>query len=120
MALRIRLARGGSKKKPFYRIVVAENTSPRDGKFVERLGSYNPLIEKTKDEYLVINEERAKYWLSIGAQYTERVQKLLSIKNIVGKFEYSNTPKKSAPKKKAQERLAAISAAKAEKEEPAA
>ena len=111
MSLRIRLARGGSKKKPFYRIVIAENTSPRDGKFVERVGSYNPLLEKDNPGYLTIVEERVKYWISIGAQYTDRVKKLLAIKNIIKSEKPSETPKKSAPKKKAQERMAAAAEA---------
>ncbi len=106
MALRIRLARGGSKHRPFYRLVVAENTSPRDGRFVERLGFYNPLVEKNNDGYFSVNEERAKYWLSVGAKPSERVLKLLAFKSICEKPVIRSTPKKSAPKKKAQERLA--------------
>ncbi len=107
MSLKIRLARGGAKKRPFYRIVVAENTSPRDGKFVERIGSYNPLLEKDSSERLVVNAERAKYWMSVGATPTDRVTKLLSEVNIVPSVKISDTPKKSAPKKKAQERMKA-------------
>lgn len=111
MALKIRLARGGSKKKPFYRIVVAENTAPRDGKFVERVGSYNPMLNKEHSDYVVLNGERIKYWISVGAQYTNRVQKLLAMQNIITSVQPSSTPKKSAPKKKAQERLAAATQA---------
>ena len=107
MALKIRLARGGSKKRPFYKIVVAENTSPRDGKFVERIGSYNPLLEKTNAERLVIDYERAKHWLSVGAKPTDKLSKLLAELKIIDKPEVRDTPKKSAPKKKAQERLKA-------------
>ena len=107
MALRIRLARGGAKKRPFYKIVVAESTSPRDGKFVERIGSYNPLLEKDHAEYVVVNAEKAKYWLSIGALATERVQKLFAKLAIVPEIAISAKPIKSAPKKKAQERLKA-------------
>ena len=114
MALKIRLARGGSKKRPYYKLVVAENTAPRDGKFIERLGSYNPLLEKDNQERLVVNAERVKYWLSVGAQATERVEKLLAEVSIVEKPAISERPKKSAPKKKAQERL------KAEQEKAAA
>lgn len=106
MALKIRLARGGSKKRPFYRIVVAENTAPRDGKFIERLGSYNPLIEKTSQEYLVINADRVKYWLSVGAVATERMLKLFAHAGL-GEFKPTEKPKQSAPKKKAQERIKA-------------
>lgn len=107
MALRLRLARGGSKKRPFYKLVVAENTAPRDGKFLERLGSYNPLLEKDNQERLVVNTERVKYWLSVGAQASERVEKLLAELNVVEKPVIPERPKKSAPKKKAQERLKA-------------
>lgn len=107
MALRIRLARGGSKKRPFYKIVVAENTAPRDGKFMERVGSYNPLLSQENQERLVVNTERAKHWLSVGAQASERVQKLLSGIGIMEKPAVVDRPKKSAPKKKAQERLKA-------------
>jgi len=112
MALKIRLARGGSKKRPFYRIVVAENTSPRDGKFVERIGSYNPLLTHENPERVVINVERAKHWLSVGAQPTERVEKFLSKVELVAAPEQANRPKKSQPKKKAQERVATEAAAK--------
>lgn len=107
MALKIRLARGGSKKRPFYRVIVAENTAPRDGKFVERLGSYNPLLEKDHSDRLVLNGERIKYWVSVGAQLTPRVHKLFSEQKLAGDFLITETPKKSAPKKKAQERLKA-------------
>lgn len=113
MALKIRLARGGSKKRPFYRIVVAEATAPRDGRFVERIGSYNPLLEKGHKERIVINAERAKHWLSVGAQPTDRVELFLAQFDLVKKPQRSETPKKSQPKKKAQERMKA-EAAKAE------
>lgn len=113
MALKIRLARGGSKKRPFYRVVVAEATSPRDGKFVERIGSYNPLLEKGHKERIVINAERAKHWLSVGAQPTDRVVHFLAGLDLIKKPERRDTPQKSQPKKKAQERMKA-DAAKAE------
>ena len=106
MALRIRLARGGARNRPFYRLVVAENTAPRDGRFVEKIGYYNPLVEKDNKEYFVVNEEKAKYWLSVGAKPSDRVAKLLFTKNLCEKPIIRETPKKSAPKKKAQERLA--------------
>ena len=111
MSLKIRLARGGAKKRPFYKIVVAENTSPRDGKFIERLGSYNPLVEKDSAEHIVANAERIMYWMSVGAQLSPRVQKLISSVGIVGASETPATPKKSAPKKKAQERIKRAEAA---------
>lgn len=114
MSLKIRLARGGAKKRPFYKMVVAENTAPRDGKFIERIGSYNPLLEKDSAERLVVNQERAKYWLSIGAVASERVNKLFAEVGVLPAFKPSETPKKSAPRKKTQERMKAEAAAKSE------
>lgn len=105
MALKIRLARGGAKKRPFYRIVVAEATAPRDGRFVERIGSYNPLLEHGHKDRLVLELERAKYWLSVGAQPTDRVIGFFANLGLVAKPERTETPKKSQPKKKAMERL---------------
>mgnify|MGYP003165797654 CR=1 FL=1 len=92
MAVRIRLSRGGSKKRPFYKIVVADQRAPRDGRFIERLGSYNPLLPKDHADRLVLNQDKVKEWLGKGAQPTERLQK-------------REQPKKSAPKAKAQERM---------------
>lgn len=111
MALKIRLARGGAKKRPFYRMVVAENTAPRDGKFIERIGSFNPLLEKDHADRLVVRTDRAKYWLSIGATATERVQKLFAEAGVIEKFTPQERPKKSAPRKKAQEKMKAAMAA---------
>ena len=110
MALKIRLSRGGAKNRPFYKMVVAENTSPRDGRFVEKLGYHNPLVSHEHEEHFVVNEERAKYWLSVGAKPTLRVAKLLSERKLVEKPAIHETPKKSAPKKKAQERMAQANA----------
>ncbi|HLD95441.1 MAG TPA: 30S ribosomal protein S16 [Alphaproteobacteria bacterium] len=109
MALKIRLARGGAKKRPFYRIVVAEATSPRDGRFVERVGSYNPILAAGNPDRLVLNQERIQYWMSIGAQPTERVVKFLS-QSGNGSYKPTEKSKKSQPKKKAQERAAALAA----------
>jgi small subunit ribosomal protein S16 len=106
MALKIRLSRGGAKKRPFYKIVVAEASSPRDGKFIERLGSYNPMVTKDHPERLVLDVERAKYWLSKGAQPTLRVAKMLSSDGIVKAPVIRDQPIKSAPGKKRQEREA--------------
>ena len=106
MALKIRLSRGGAKKRPFYKIVVAEALSPRDGKFIERLGSYNPMVAKDHVERLVIDIERAKYWLSKGAQPTLRVAKMLSSDGLVKAPVIRDQPIKSAPGKKRQEREA--------------
>ena len=105
MALKIRLSRGGSKKRPFYKIVIAENTSPRDGRFVERVGSYNPLLAQDNAERIVLKEERIKHWLTVGALPTERVALFLQNAGLVAKQERSVRPKKSAPKAKAQERI---------------
>ena len=106
MALKIRLSRGGAKKKPFYRIVVAEATSPRDGKFVEKIGSYNPMVDHDNKERLVIDAERVKYWMSKGAKPTLRVSKLISKDGLVDKPIINEQPKKSAPGKKRLEREA--------------
>jgi small subunit ribosomal protein S16 len=107
MALKIRLARGGSKKRPFYRIVVAEATSPRDGRFVERVGSYNPLLAAEHPERIVLDQERIQYWLSVGAQPTDRVALFLGRASITDMPERRDNPVKAAPGKKAQERAKA-------------
>ena len=104
MALKIRLSRGGSKKRPFYRIVVAEAASPRDGRYVERLGHYNPMTAKDNDQRLVVNGERVSYWLGLGAQPTERVQKLLASLELMAPVKLREQPKKSAVGKKRAER----------------
>ena len=106
MALKIRLSRGGAKKRPFYKIVVAEALSPRDGKFIERLGSYNPMVPKDHAERLVLDVERAKYWMSKGAQPTLRVAKMLSVDGLVKAPVINDQPIKSAPGKKRKEREA--------------
>ena len=114
MALKIRLARGGAKKRPFYRIVVAEASAPRDGRYVEKVGHYNPMVAKDNDQRLVVNGERIAYWLGQGAQATERVQKLLSSIEMMAKVEMRDQPKKSAPGKKRAEKEAAEAEAAAE------
>tara|TARA_A100001015_G_scaffold6664_1_gene8337 strand:+ start:825 stop:1295 length:471 start_codon:yes stop_codon:yes gene_type:complete len=106
MALKIRLSRGGAKKRPFYKIVVAEALSPRDGKFIERLGSYNPMVAKDHSERLVLDVERVKYWISKGAQPTLRVAKMLSSDGLVKAPVIRDQPIKSAPGKKRKEREA--------------
>ena len=106
MALKIRLSRGGSKKRPFYRIVVAEASAPRDGRHVERVGHYNPMVAKDNDQRLVVNGDRVKHWLGLGAQPTERVQKLLSAVSLTDPVKLREQPKKSAPGKKRAEREA--------------
>lgn len=104
MALKIRLSRGGTKKRPFYRIVVAEAASPRDGRYVERLGHYNPMTTKDNDQRLVVNGERVSHWLGLGAQPTERVQKLLASLELMAPVKLREQPKKSAVGKKRAER----------------
>ena len=107
MSLKIRLARGGAKKRPFYSIVVAESRSPRDGRFIEKIGTYNPMLDKGHAERLVIKEERVKHWLGVGALPTERVARFFGDAGFIAKPEMSVTPQRSAPKAKAQERAKA-------------
>ena len=111
MALKIRLSRGGSKKRPFYRIVVAEAAAPRDGRYVERIGHYNPMVAKDNDQRLVVDGERVKHWMGLGAKPTERVQKLLASLSLSAPVEMRDQPKKSAPGKKRAEREAEATAA---------
>ena len=120
MSLKIRLSRGGAKKRPFYRIVVADARMPRDGRFVERIGAFDPLKAKDDATRLVVDVEKAKAWLAKGAQPTDRVLRLFDGLGIA-KREAHNNPVKALPKKKAQERTAAAAAAaeKAEKAEAA-
>ncbi len=113
MAVRIRLSRGGSKKRPFYRVVVADARAPRDGRFIERLGSYNPMLPQDHADRLVLDQEKVKEWLSKGATPTERLEKMFANLGLVAKPALREQPKKSAPKAKALERLK-------EKEEKAA
>jgi len=103
MAMKIRLARGGSKKRPFYRIVAADSRMPRDGRYIERLGTYNPLLPKDSDERVKMNVERIQYWMSEGAQVTDRVSRFLEAAGILEK-KTRNNPKKALPGQKAQDR----------------
>ena len=93
MAIKIRLARGGSKKRPFYRIVAADSRMPRDGRFVEKLGTYNPLLPKDSEDRVKMNLERVQYWLGEGAQVTDRISRMLEAAGVVPKKERNN-PKK--------------------------
>lgn len=102
--LKIRLARGGAKKRPYYRIVVAEATAPRDGRFIERIGSWNPILPKDSPDRIVLDEDRAKHWLSVGAQPTDRVLRFFDAKGIKTR-EARNNPDKAKPGKKALERV---------------
>lgn len=104
MALSIRLSRGGSKKRPYYRIVVADARSPRDGKFIEKIGNYNPLLAKDDEKRVVLDADRAKHWLSVGAQPTDRVARFLDVAGVKERAARNN-PKKGEPGEKAKERL---------------
>ncbi len=104
MATKIRLARGGSKKRPFYRIVAADVRAPRDGRFIEKLGTYNPLLPKESAERITMDKERIQYWLDQGATPTDRVLRFLDAEGMV-KREARNNPNKARPGKKAQERV---------------
>lgn len=106
MALKIRLARGGAKKRPFYRIVVADVRAPRDGRFIEKLGTFNPLLPRDAENRVVFDEERVRHWISQGAKPTDRVLRFLDAAGIM-KREARNNPQKALPGKKAQERLEA-------------
>ncbi len=107
MAVRIRLSRGGSKKRPFYRIVAADSRAPRDGRFIEKLGTYNPLLPQDHEQRLVVDADRVKYWLGVGALPTERLEKMFSNLGLVKAPAVREQPKKSAPKAKAVERMKA-------------
>jgi small subunit ribosomal protein S16 len=120
MSLKIRLSRGGAKKRPFYRIVVADARAPRDGRFVEKIGTFDPLKAQDDASRLVLDQEKAKAWLAKGAQPTDRVLRLLDGLGLA-KREQRLNPEKAKPRKKAQERAAAAEAAAAKAAEaPAA
>lgn len=127
MAMKIRLARGGSKKRPFYRIVASDSRMPRDGRYIEKLGTYNPLLAKDSEDRVQMNMERVQYWLGEGAQPTDRVSRFLEAAGVVEKKDRANL-KKGVPGKKATERAeekaakaaAAAEAAAAPAEEEAA
>ena len=107
MAVALRLSRGGSKKRPFFRIVAADVRAPRDGRYLERLGTYNPMKEKSDPERVTLNKERIKYWLSVGAKPTERVQKFLANEKLAEKPVITKQTKQDKPKKKTLEKLKA-------------
>lgn len=111
MAVRIRLSRAGAKKRPYYRIVIADVRSPRDGRFIERIGSFNPLLRKDDPKRLTLDLERAKHWLANGAVATDRVATFLADANLIARPKQANSVEKSKPKAKAQERLKAAEAA---------
>ncbi len=115
--LKIRMSRGGAKKRPFYKIVVADSRRPRDGKFIEKVGFFNPLLPKDKKERLSLDLERIKFWLSQGAQPSERIARFLGEANIIPMPKQRNNPIKALPKKKAQEKLKKVEEAKKATEE---
>ena len=105
MSLKIRLSRGGAKKRPFYRVVVADSRSPRDGRFIERIGSYNPMLKKEDTSRFVINEDRVKYWIGVGATPSNRVALHLSTLGLFEKPEIPQQTKKDKPRSKTLERI---------------
>jgi len=119
MGLKIRMARGGAKKRPFYSIVVADSRSPRDGRFIERLGTYNPMLDKGHPERVIMKTERIQHWLKVGALPSERVQRFLGDAGLAPKPAIHERPKKSTPKTKAQERAKAAADATATAAAPA-
>jgi small subunit ribosomal protein S16 len=107
MALKIRLARGGARNHPFFSIVVADSRFPRDGRFIEKIGTYNPRLAQDSALRITLNAERIKHWISVGAKPSDRVAHFMFKAGLGPKPEYNETPQKSAPKAKAQERLKA-------------
>ena len=105
MSLKLRLSRGGAKKRPYYRIVVADSRMPRDGRYIERVGTYNPMLPQEHPERVKLNDERIKHWLGVGAKPSDRVARFLGQAEIIPLPEIRETPKKSAPRAKAQERI---------------
>lgn len=118
MSISIRLSRGGAKKRPYYRIVVANSRSPRDGKYLEQIGTYNPLLAKDSPERVKLVEDRARYWLGVGAQPTDRVARFLDAAGIKERAARNN-PKKGEPGEKAKDRAEERAAKIAEAEEAA-
>ena len=119
MAMKIRLARGGSKKRPFYRVVAADSRMPRDGRFIEKLGTYNPLLPKDSEDRVKMNMERIQYWLDQGAQPTDRISRMLEAAGVLAKKERNN-PQKGEPGDKAKERAEEKAAKTAAADEAAA
>ena len=112
------MSRGGAKRRPFYKIVIADSRRPRDGKFIEKVGYFNPLLPKDKKERLSFDVERIKYWLDKGAKPSFRIARFLGEAKIIPMPEKRNNPLKAKPKKKAQERLKAAEEAKKAPEAP--
>ena len=121
MSVKMRLARGGAKKKPYYYIVIANHTAPRDGRYIEQIGTFDPMLKKDDPNRVKLDVDRAKYWLSVGAEPTDRVARFLDANGLMKRVA-SNNVEKMKPKKKAQERAASKAKAAAAKatEAPAA
>ena len=107
MSLKIRLARGGAKKRPFYSIVVADSRSPRDGRFIEKLGTYNPMVDRGHADRVTLKAERIQHWLAVGALPTDRVARFFGEAGLIEKPAIPDNPVKSQPKARAQERAKA-------------
>ncbi len=105
MSLRIRLSRGGAKKRPYYRIVVTDSRNPRDGRFIERVGTYNPMLAKDAENRVTLQEDRIKHWIGLGAKPSDRVARFLAVVGLGDKPAIPQQTKKNLPKAKAQERL---------------
>ena len=111
MALKIRMTRGGAKKRPFYSIGIADSRSPRDGRFIEKVGTYNPMLDRGHKDRVVLKAERIQHWMKMGATPSDRVARFLGDAGLAPKPEIRETPKKSAPRAKAQERAKAAEGA---------
>ncbi|MBL4692424.1 MAG: 30S ribosomal protein S16 [Magnetovibrio sp.] len=106
MSLRIRLSRGGAKKRPYYRIVITDSRNPRDGRFIERVGTYNPMLAKDDEKRVTLKEDRIKHWMGLGALPSDRVARFLGAAGLADKPAIPNQTKKNKPKAKALERIA--------------
>ena len=107
MSVKIRLSRGGTKKRPYYYVIVAHVSAPRDGRYIEQIGTFDPMLKKDNPERVKLQADRVKHWLGVGAQPTDRVLRLLDGAGLAKRTALNN-PEKAKPKKKAQERAAAI------------
>jgi small subunit ribosomal protein S16 len=119
MSIKLRLSRAGAKKRPYFHLVAANSRSPRDGRYLERLGTYDPMLPKDDARRVTLNQERIKYWLSVGAQPSDRVQRMLSTVGICEMPAIPEQTKKSAPRPKTVERMKAAEEAKAKADEAA-
>jgi small subunit ribosomal protein S16 len=115
MSVKIRMTRGGAKKRPYYNIVIADSRSPRDGRFIEKVGTYNPMLPREHEDRIRLKKERIEHWLKMGATASDRVHKFLADAEMVSPRPRREQTKKNQPKAKAQERMKAEAAAAAEK-----